>query len=161
MPADCVSTDCLDFSPSLSHCFSFLLCRSSAAPSRSSSSTLSLGVPTENLFFCFRGILPQYMSSSLPFPQFKALLLVPVVCASTLGQTIFNIFLKHLFINVCRPLVVVCATLQFKDCDIHVNGNNRTSIYCLWIWYEAWFLMVMYFIHLILPVHLNKVAYFH
>jgi hypothetical protein len=102
-------------SPCLSHCFGFLLCCSSPAPSRSSSPTLSFGVPTQNLFFCFRGILPQCASISLAFPQFNALLLVRLICASTLGQTILHIFLKHLFINVWRSLVIVCVMLQFKD----------------------------------------------
>jgi len=40
------------------------------ALSWSSSSMLSLGVPTQNLLVCGQGILPQFMTSPLPFPQF-------------------------------------------------------------------------------------------
>jgi len=54
-----VSSYCLDLSPRLSQYFRFLLYHSPPISSRPSSSTFSLGAPTENSLLYSKGILPQ------------------------------------------------------------------------------------------------------
>ena len=68
-PVDSVSSCCLELSPSILHCCSFLrYC--SPAPSRSSSPVLPLGVPTQSLFLHGPRTLPQCMPNTLPQLQF-------------------------------------------------------------------------------------------
>lgn len=69
MPADSLPSCCPDLSPCLPLYFSFLLYRL-VAPSRSSFSLLSMGVPMQSLFLYGRGILPLGISDPLPFMQF-------------------------------------------------------------------------------------------
>jgi hypothetical protein len=96
--------------PSLSQCFSFLLCRFRAALYRSSSSAFALEVPTQNLLSCGRKILPQLCSVLF---HFRSLICTAasVSCARlrspsleiTFDQQILTFFLRHLFIIFAGP----------------------------------------------------------
>jgi hypothetical protein len=64
--------------------------------------------------------------------------------------------LKTFFWSTCSLNACLTVIFQFKYCGIFVNESNSTSVYCLWVWNEAWFLIVMH-LHFRFPVGLNKV----
>lgn len=102
MPADSLHSCCPDLSPCRPQYFSFLLYHL-VAPSRSSSSILSMGVPIQSLFLYGRGILPSGMSDLLPFMQFDLHCHWLLLCTSAQFFTIDNIRPKD-FVNFPKYL---------------------------------------------------------
>ena len=122
--ADCVPNFCHDLSPSLSHCSSFLLYHSPPALFWSSTNTLYLDIPIQNLPFCGRGILPQYKTNSLPFPQFdfrchSFLLYTPpqFLVFNNAGSKNLESFPKAL---VCKCLQVICYSWCPLPCFVAI-----------------------------------------
>jgi hypothetical protein len=84
-----------------------------------SSSLLSVGVPTQNLLVCGKGILPQFMTSPLPFPQFDLHCQWFLLCMPAQFFIWNNIRPKDLIIfpkapvcKCCRPFVIVYVTFH-------------------------------------------------
>lgn len=96
-----------------------LLLLFTAALSWSSSSMLSSGVPTQNLLVCGQGILPQFMTSPIPFPQFELHCQWFLLCMPSQFCIVNNnrprdlkIFLKAPVYKCCRLFMIVYVTFH-------------------------------------------------